>query len=234
MKLKNLVIFAVIYAMFLSLCGCGHVHDYKETVITEPTCTSDGLSEFKCECGESYTEKTKKEHEYESNLIKEPTCQKTGQMEYKCKSCGDTYTEVVEKSSHTYGSNKYCTVCGAKKVGSVKLPSTSYGNTYDYIRYGTVVSTCKITDLSYEWKYNTLTLYITGKKIYDYAGDTGDNVCSLLFIMYDSHGNIICSDQLMTQHVIVNETFKYYYVPTPTVLLDETEDYRIEFRDYTV
>ncbi len=33
-----------------------HEHTYTETVTTEPTCETDGVKTFTCECGDSYTE----------------------------------------------------------------------------------------------------------------------------------------------------------------------------------
>lgn len=33
-----------------------HTHSYTETVTTEPTCTTEGVKTFTCECGDSYAE----------------------------------------------------------------------------------------------------------------------------------------------------------------------------------
>ncbi len=79
-------------------------------------------------------------HSYTSAVTKQPTCVETGARTYTC-SCGDSYTEVIEKLPHTPKTvtvpatctepGKYydvCEVCCEKLTDDTVLPAT--GHTY--------------------------------------------------------------------------------------------------------
>lgn len=103
-----------------------HAHVYIEEII-EPTCTTDGYTNYICECGDSYVgvNTAKLGHDYDATIV-EPTCTSEGYTTYLCE-CGDTYidnkTPIIE---HQYevtnsvvatctneGYTKYqCAVCG--------------------------------------------------------------------------------------------------------------------------
>ena len=51
-------------------------------------------------------------HNYQGSVTKQPTCTETGVMTYTCTGCGDSYTESIDVSDHSYEGGK-CTVCGA-------------------------------------------------------------------------------------------------------------------------
>lgn len=51
------------------------------------------------------------EHSYTSEVTKAATCTEAGTKTFTC-SCGDTYTEDIEATGHTYGSNGKCAICG--------------------------------------------------------------------------------------------------------------------------
>ncbi len=56
MKRKVIVclLSAIIVCGAISLAACGHEHSYKSTVVS-PTCTEEGYTVHKCDCGDSYT-----------------------------------------------------------------------------------------------------------------------------------------------------------------------------------
>ena len=55
------------------------------------------------------------DHVYES-VVTEPTCTADGSATYTCTACGDSYTETVAATGHSY-SDGTCTVCGETAVG---------------------------------------------------------------------------------------------------------------------
>ena len=67
-------------------------HRYTKTIITEETCTTDGIINYICSiCEDSYTETVPAPgHEYTSTVVP-PTVEAEGYTEYFCTECGDTY-----------------------------------------------------------------------------------------------------------------------------------------------
>lgn len=106
--------------MCLSLCACGHTHEYGEwTVTSEATCTADGSRERVCECGEKETEVLKSAgHKFgEATELKAVTCTEDGQAEKTCTVCGETVTEVKDALGHSFTAAtlfrpKTCSTCG--------------------------------------------------------------------------------------------------------------------------
>ena len=101
------------YTTYTCHCGDTYISDYVyskgHTKVTdkrvEPTCTSTGLTEGEhCSvCGEVFVAQTvigKLEHTYTETIVP-PTCTEDGLKTYTC-SCGDTYTETVGASGHSY------------------------------------------------------------------------------------------------------------------------------------
>lgn len=75
-----------------------HEHEYIATAVQEASCMEEGVKEYTCSCGDSYTESIPAlDHSYESEVTKEPTVSEEGVMTYTCSLCGDTYTEPIEK-----------------------------------------------------------------------------------------------------------------------------------------
>lgn len=92
-------------------------HNYKEDV-TEPTCTKKGYTTYTCECGDSYIDDytEAKGHIY-SVTTTQPTCIQNGLVTTFCTSCGDTHTETLEPTGHSFaeGSSK-CENCDFDKA----------------------------------------------------------------------------------------------------------------------
>lgn len=119
----------------------------KEKVV-DATCEADGSYEMNvycATCGELLSSQKyttdKLGHDYVSTVTKEPTCTETGVRTYVCTHDNShTYTEVIEKLSHTpaaaveenreeatctkegsYDSVVYCTVCGEELSRETKI-----------------------------------------------------------------------------------------------------------------
>lgn len=110
-----------------------HIHDYIEEITKEPTCTEAGEKTYTCDCGDSYTEVIPAkghhfadgvctgcgekdpdyhEHSYDEGVVtKEPTCTEEGEKTFTC-DCGDSYTEKIPMTEHSYGDDDKCTNCG--------------------------------------------------------------------------------------------------------------------------
>lgn len=78
-------------------------HTY-ETVVTEPTCTTDGCTTNTCKvCGHiSITDKVPAGHKYDI-VVTEPTCTTGGYTTYTCSVCKDSYVDAkTESTGHNY------------------------------------------------------------------------------------------------------------------------------------
>ena len=84
-----------------------HTHNYKWVTTKEATCSSNGIKEYKCDCGNiSKTETIAKlEHEYDNGTITtKATCIKEGEKTFKCtrSGCTETKKETIAKTDHNY------------------------------------------------------------------------------------------------------------------------------------
>lgn len=100
------------------ICGCGHNyvsdkttplgHSFSKWHTTkEPTSTSTGVAEKVCEiCNIKETKILGKiaenhTHNFTSIVTKTATCNQEGENTFSC-TCGETYTEVIAKTNHSY------------------------------------------------------------------------------------------------------------------------------------
>lgn len=115
-----------------------------ESIIVNPTCTTEGIKTTNCLCGCGYTFSEKipvlDEHPY-TKIIIEPTCTSRGYEKYVCSSCGDTYTiNYTPMLEHDYKDvftveptcvsngrkNIICSTCGYCKSSNVYVPSLGH------------------------------------------------------------------------------------------------------------
>ena len=99
-------------------------HSYEYTVITEVTCTTDGLRETKCNvCGLhiEYDVVPATGHTYSTEWVvgAEPTCTTDGYRTAECSACNEVVTEVLPATGHDYpdewtGTDATCTEDGYK------------------------------------------------------------------------------------------------------------------------
>ena len=92
-------------------------HEWQETVVTAPTCTTDGTTKRTCtKCEETETVTVKAAHSYGEATVVEATCTKNGSKTTTCTVCGDEKTEVLSATGHSYAVSKQvaatCTVQG--------------------------------------------------------------------------------------------------------------------------
>ncbi|MBE7080221.1 MAG: hypothetical protein E7371_03180 [Clostridiales bacterium] len=84
-------------ALAVTSCKDDHTHAYTDT-ITAPTCTLDGYTTHKCECGDTYvdTPVAALGHNYKVKVDKYPTAKEKGSKTLTCETCGETTTEDIE------------------------------------------------------------------------------------------------------------------------------------------
>lgn len=221
-------VFFIVLSLLFCLCACGHEHDMTEKVVKKATCTEEGEVEHYCKtCNYNYFETVKASHNYEESVIEKSTCVSKGKSKFTCILCGEGYEKENDLVSHNY-ENKYCTVCGAKKIGEIhtKIPyrELSYGASgYD------ARTKCKITNVMAEIINGQMMIYINGKKTYDSSGENSAFSCYFLLLIKDDLGNIIYSKKL-GERCVVNQSFNIS--ETVYKYFDDSEDYYIELKDY--
>ena len=150
-----------------------HIHSYKSTVV-EPTCTEQGYTEWKCECGKSFEilHTDALGHEYKDGLctrcgakdpnahthiyaeaVTKPSCTEKGYTTYSCTVCGDSYKgSYTNALGHSYANGK-CIRCGAADpdykpvMNFVDVPSTSY--CYDAVQWAVANGITNGTDATH-------------------------------------------------------------------------------------
>lgn len=166
-----------------------HVHDYKEDITKEPTCTEAGEKTYTCDCKDSYTEEIPaKGHSYKEEITKEPTCTEEGEKTYTC-ACGDSYTEKIPAKGHHF-EDGICTDCGEKDPDYHK---------HDYVEDITKEPTCTEE----------------GEKTY--TCECGDSYTEKIPMTDHHYGDDdICTDcgQTNPNHIHDYEPYKLYVSPT--------------------
>ena len=125
-----------------------HVHNYKETVV-DATCTADGYTEYKCQCGDTYQDNVVPAGHKEVVLeAKAPTCTEYGLTEgKKCSACNEVFVEQIkiDATGHKYGEwtvvkestvteegvrERSCSVCEGKETESLEKLDDPNAATY--------------------------------------------------------------------------------------------------------
>ena len=200
----------------------GHKFDSWKTVKTS-TCKVTGVKEHTCKvCGEKEKEDIAlAKHTYKDSVAVAATCTKDGTMKHTCKVCGDSYTDTIKCTGHkwkdaTCTSPKKCSVCG-KTEGSA-LGHDYSSTTYDCSRCGAKQYSFS---QSFPWTavgndascvIESASLYknvasIAGKKTFDKDGPFGTNSISIMAIIYDENGSVVCSGTELVFEKIVGESF---------------------------
>lgn len=107
MTKKILYVAALLFALACILVSCGHEHAFGEwVVVSEATCTSEGVEERVCECGEKETQAIPVEEHTEGEWITKllPTCTEKGRKELMCSECGEMVMwDDIAEEGHTLG-----------------------------------------------------------------------------------------------------------------------------------
>lgn len=123
--------------------GCNDVYTFVGDKIGDYIIFAEVVSPVSSDMGsatsKSITINVSCTHNYTSAVTTQATCTSTGVKTYTCSVCGDSYTEIIPKTAHTYDSGKIttvatcttdgiktytCTVCGATKT--VTIPKTGH------------------------------------------------------------------------------------------------------------
>ena len=98
---------------------CGNSHVYTSRIVSEPSCTSTGVINYSCACGESYNSTIPAlQHDYTVNTIS-PTCEEAGYTYHLCNRCGYSYTtDSKPATGHSWSEvsrdEPTCTATGKK------------------------------------------------------------------------------------------------------------------------
>ncbi len=158
-RLILLLLTCVPIIMSLTVIGCdnNHTHSYGEwDVITEATCTSQGLKQRTCSCGEVEKEVIPAAgHTTVTDKAVAATCTTTGLTEGShCSVCNKVFVEqqTVPANDHSY-QNELCVNCG-KNQYSQDLLYTLNSDLEGYSVTG--IGTCTDTDINIRNTYNNL------------------------------------------------------------------------------
>lgn len=119
--MKKLLAIILTLVVILSLCACGHTHEFGEwTIVKKATCLETGSKNRTCECGEIETEEISiSDHNFnETATIKAVTCEEDGESEMTCTVCGLVENKIIPAAGHNFEpATNYkpstCTACGA-------------------------------------------------------------------------------------------------------------------------
>ena len=153
---KTLSLLVLISTVAVLLAGCACEHDYKRTVIKDPTCGSDGTVEYKCvKCKDSYTESivATGKHNYKGKITKEADCIHDGEKKFTCEVCGVSYTETVPPTGQHKYAEKVTREATCTKDGEITYTCNTCGDTYT-----------ESIKAEHEWKNATCTEPKTCKK----------------------------------------------------------------------
>ena len=158
--LSNITSDVTFYASFTATA-----HSYKETVVTAPTCTAEGVKKLTCTCGYSYTAAISVSgHTVVVDAAVPATCSTTGLTEGKhCSVCGTVIVaqEVVPTAGHTVvidaavaptclasglTEGKHCSVCNTVLVAQTAVARLGHNYVCTDLGNGTHAEICSRCD----------------------------------------------------------------------------------------
>ncbi|MBR4881892.1 MAG: InlB B-repeat-containing protein, partial [Clostridia bacterium] len=89
----------------------GHVHSYNSTVTTQPTCTTQGVRNYKCACGSAYNEAIPALGHNTTTYTTPATCTTEGQNVTSCTRCGAAVTTKIPALGHDYKTTTTSATC---------------------------------------------------------------------------------------------------------------------------
>lgn len=167
-------------------------HEFN-SIIDEPSCTTEGHAKYFCDCGYSYEEDLPaRGHRYTDYWVldKFPTCKQNGIASRRCLDCGDrTDITPIGKTSHAY-EDIILEYSKGDKLGRVSHICAYCGDTYEEdVDVKRPISDAEVTLSKYSYTYNggifkpAVTVEIDGEKLtagkdytvtYDGSTEAGD------------------------------------------------------------
>lgn len=167
-------------------------HEFN-SIIDEPSCTTEGHAKYFCDCGYSYEEDLPaRGHRYTDYWVldKFPTCKQNGIASRRCLDCGDrTDITPIGKTSHAY-EDIILEYSKGDKLGRVSHICAYCGDTYEEdVDVKRPISDAEVTLSKYSYTYNggifkpAVTVKIDGEKLtagkdytvtYDGSTEAGD------------------------------------------------------------
>ena len=140
---KMLLVSFLTVVSFLFFTSCGnerHTHNFVKGDSVEASCTENGYTIYKCDCGESEKRDVVSAlgHSYGAWVVtKEATTSEKGTKEKTCTRCGDKVTEDVpvkeESHVHTYSSWEVATYPTAESTGLLTKNCTSLDDSKTHV-----------------------------------------------------------------------------------------------------
>lgn len=132
--MRKKIIFLLIFNLIFVLVGCqeNQEHNYNSEVV-QATCTTEGYTIFRCECGDEYKGDyvPKLVHSYnEWEIIKDATEAEEGLKERICSKCGNVETAKIEKLNHQHSYSEEIIAPTCVKSGYT-IYTCSCGDTYN-------------------------------------------------------------------------------------------------------
>ena len=219
-------------------CGdCGHSyvdsytdalgHEYSQTVTKEPTCTTEGIMTFTCECGESYIQVIPMTDHLYTAAVTEPTCTAMGYTTHTCSACGHSYVDgytnaLGHEYSQTVTKEPTCTTegimtftCSCGESYTQAIPMTGHEYEVTVVEptcegYGYTEHACKHCDHCYvsqitQPKGHNLQLERVLQPSCTAEGYTGDLVCTVCGKTVDKGEVIPATGHTWTQWTVTKE-----------------------------
>ena len=111
--------------------GAALGHDYVTTVLTEPSCTTEGLQNHACSrCSAGYTEIIPRTGHHFAQTVTTPTCTAQGYTTHACVDCGAGYQDsFTVATGHSYIA-EVTTAAGCTTNGVITYTCSDCGDSY--------------------------------------------------------------------------------------------------------
>lgn len=149
MKLKNLCTFFVC-AVLLSAIACSGADTVDETNDNITTTLKEEVTKAEEQSTTTQQQQTSHVHVYTEKVTKAAACDSEGIKTFNCE-CGDTYTEAIKATGHSYGEYKYNNDATYTSDGTETKTCSGCGKTETQTAAG--------TRLSYTYSEMTQTMY---------------------------------------------------------------------------
>ena len=220
---KQFFIALILIIAVLSFSSCGHEHAWGDwKTVTEATCTTAGLQERTCECGEKETKQIPAiGHAEAVKSVVAPTCTETGLTEGKyCSVCNEVLAEqtVVEALGHAevvtpavaptctgtgLTESKYCSICNETLVAQSVVEALGHTEAIDKA----VAPTCTKTGLTEGKHCSVCNETLIAQSVVDALGHTEvideavSPTCTETGLTEGKHCSV-CNEILIAQSVV--------------------------------